>query len=150
MIGYYGCYLFTRDHQVFGVLPPQNLYHTRHMPSPLRTPPWLHSTTLALDAVRLPVGTAPTEVTASDNFDQTAYKRYAKKTQHRSGTPESGQRLLPMGGDNESNNHSEQRDDVSDKRLSSVVYTHYQHSLNSLLDIIDKVCPILWISVARW
>jgi hypothetical protein len=119
------------------------------MPNPLRTPPWLHSTTLAPDAVRLPAGTAPTEVTASDNFDQTAYKKYARKTRDRSGTPESTQWLLPMGGDSESNNYSGQRDNVSDKRLSSVVYTHYQHSLNSLLDIIDKVCPILWISVAR-
>ncbi|TFK77513.1 hypothetical protein BDN72DRAFT_47418 [Pluteus cervinus] len=107
--------------KVFGVAPPQGLYHTRHSPAPSSNTP----------AGRVPGYTnlsdaMSTSVANVRNFNRSAYIRPVKK-HTRPGTSESSRHLLPKGQDvNESVGRT------------SAIYSHYQYSLNSLNDIIDR------------
>jgi len=114
--------------RVFGVAPPQTLYHTRRSPSPSV------GNALAIASNKLVSGwTSPGEthlpVTGQRNPNRSSYQKPKKKEQ-RPSTSDSGQALLPKNrGDSDDY-------DVSHKRLS--VYSHYQESLNSLNDILDR------------
>jgi hypothetical protein len=108
---------------MFGVQPPQTLYHTRHIPRPRdrvqsTTEHPSHSESEAV----LP---------ANRNVNQGAYR--GKHTRHRAGSrSESIQPLL----DREAGNSS------SGSRTSAA-YVHYRYSLDSLGDIIDRVSLFL-------
>jgi hypothetical protein len=85
---------------------------------------------------QLPVSvSADNSPPAPDTITPVAYNftidRKGKKTQ-RPGTAESGQQLLPkLGGDDDGDN---------DPRGSTEVYNSYRESLNSLGDIVARVC----------
>ncbi|KAG6842378.1 hypothetical protein C0991_007508 [Blastosporella zonata] len=115
--------------KVFGVAPPQTLYHTRRSPSPSVTK------AAAITGNKIVSGwTSPGEslppVTGLRNPNRSSYAKPKKTKDGRPGTSESNKALLPK-----------KRDDSREpglRRRSSVVYTHYQESLNSLTDIIDR------------
>ncbi|KAJ6601385.1 hypothetical protein DFH09DRAFT_900576 [Mycena vulgaris] len=102
--------------KVFGVAPPQKLYNAHHGSSPTAS----GSRTVPAS----PGGTPPpTPPSVARNPNQTSYKhRSSRKTSGRPGTGDSGQFLLPN----------------AEPAAGSFVYTHYQHSLNSLHDILDR------------
>ena len=119
--------------QVFGVPPPQTLY-TRPLAS--------HSlcSTAAAYSGTIPAAQTgpPSPVGKNRNPNQAPYK--GKKKHDRPGTSESTQRLLPscISGSFDFDPQSPSSLVIPD------VYTHYQHSLLSLNDIIDRVIvPIL-------
>ena len=103
---------------MFGVQPPQTLYHTRHSPRPNDR---VHYSEREREAV-LP---------ANRNFNQASYlNKDGKQSRHRAS----------------SHSHSESMpllDPVvagsSSGKRASAVYMHYRYSLNSLGDIIDRV-----------
>jgi len=97
--------------KVFGVQPPQTLYHTRQSPS-----------------LSGPIVTAEPWSSPARNPNQSAYTKLMRKT-IRPGTSESSKKLLHDG-----DGHPEQSTSLG----NSNVYTHYQLSLNSLNDIIDR------------
>ncbi|KAF9486370.1 hypothetical protein BDN70DRAFT_821991 [Pholiota conissans] len=137
--------------KVFGVAPPQTLYHTRHCPTPrpLSSGEPTASSNSATGASTpssflgaLPIIPASQSRTAAANnaTNRTAYLpkvRTKTKKGGRPGTAESSKQLLP-------------KDDVADGPATananltpvdprhSFVYSHYQHSLNSLNDILDR------------
>ncbi|KAH8835666.1 hypothetical protein DL96DRAFT_1575129 [Flagelloscypha sp. PMI_526] len=98
--------------KVFGVAPPQTLFHTRHAP---------------VTSIQIPASQAylpsPTR-----NQNQSSYSKKSRRTDSRPGTSDSTEGLIPK-------NFGE---GASRPRRGSVVYNHYQHSLNSLNDIIDR------------
>ncbi|KAI3621973.1 hypothetical protein WG66_015909 [Moniliophthora roreri] len=133
--------------KVFGVAPPQTLYHTRHSPSLSATPASGVSTPRTM--LR---STSGDTVTPAKNINQSSYTAFsnykAKKKSDRPGTADSEEKLLPKDK-NESFNNDKQRDTNHNAfgstsgshrraRGASLVYTHYQHSLNSLNDILDR------------
>ncbi|KAF8167456.1 hypothetical protein B0H34DRAFT_681916 [Crassisporium funariophilum] len=119
--------------KVFGVAPPQTLYHTRHIPPP---------------CIPLPKSSAPSPVAANfmpamdvsplpaqRNPNQSSYVKPKAKKTNRPGTSESNKQLLPKGPG--SFGFDDRTTDPVETR-HSLIYTHYQHSLNSLNDIIDR------------
>jgi hypothetical protein len=116
--------LFNKQQQVFGVAPPQTLYHRPGAPSP------------AEEFSPRPSGTfsrVPPVVASAD----LEHKRLKSKKRRPSST-DSSRRLL---GESEPEVvHSEQGHEISVPVPKHNVYTHYQHSLMSLSSIIDRVC----------
>ncbi|THH19682.1 hypothetical protein EW146_g1519 [Bondarzewia mesenterica] len=126
--------------KMFGVQPPQTLYHTRQSPALAPTRSDSHSPS-SPGRVSLPEHSPHQAVPLSPaspsgrNINQSAYinKGKAKRTQRpsgRSSPTESMQNLLlPQDSDS-----------VSSLRhfSSSSIYMHYRHSLNSLSDILDR------------
>ena len=103
--------------QMFGVQPPQTLYHTRHSPKPT-------------DRVERPSHTEREAVRpAGRNVNQTSYlNKGGKVKRHRAGShSESIIPLLDSAG--------------SPGMHASAVYVHYRYSLDSLSEIIDRVSP---------
>jgi hypothetical protein len=118
--------------KVFGVLPPQVLYHTRCSPSPTHRPASPASPAFGRwTAPPSPISRSRDESQLFErNPNQSPHKSKAKKP-YRPGTPESVQHLLPNRS-SVSFNFEPESMDISD------VYTHYQHSLHSLNDIINR------------
>ena len=112
--------------QVFGVAPPQTLYHTRQCPAPL-----LPSVKVVARGTEL--DDAPQAAQRSLNINKSAYIKPKKHS--RPGTAESSKQLLPKGPQSSG---FDERAAPSDTR-HSVIYNHYQHSLNSLNVILDRV-----------
>ncbi|PPQ72472.1 hypothetical protein CVT24_003095 [Panaeolus cyanescens] len=114
---------------VFGVAPPQTLYHTRHSASPsvsLIRPP--------ADRVAgfIPPASEAELFTIQRNPNRSSYVK-SKKKQERPGTSESNKQLLPKG-----NGFSNFDERFADNMNHTLIYSHYQHSLNSLNDILDR------------
>ncbi|KZT72942.1 hypothetical protein DAEQUDRAFT_554563 [Daedalea quercina L-15889] len=127
--------------KMFGVAPPQVLYHTRQaasspggsgvasVPAPAKM---RHS---PQSSAPQPPGAGPS---SGRNLNQTSYKGKSKKGA-RPGTAESTQPLIDHA-------HADAGDDAWDGggggggKLAAMsdVYLHYRHSLNSLNDIIDR------------
>lgn len=127
--------------QVFGSAPPQNLYRTRHSPST--------SATVLSSAAVHPTSRSPS-VDSQERLRSPHKSKGKKKKDDRPSTAESSKHLLPNKGyvSSESVVGSPHLEDL--KKPS--VYMHYQHSLNSLNDIIDRVsllnssmCHVLFI-----
>ena len=113
--------------QVFGVAPPQGLYSAHHNTSP--TIPGTSSG--AHKAPGSPAHTPPASP-VQRNPNQTPYKR-SKGAGRRPRTGDSGEFLIAG----------------AEPSAGSFVYTHYEHSLNSLHDIIDRVCAECSVRCAR-
>lgn len=114
---------------MFGVAPPQTLFHTRQM---LPTPPSSFPSGLALSAAS--ASTASPPQSPARNPNQSAYSRYQIKAQkrrasQRPGTSESAKALLPFGGGAEGGLH---RAETRGSLDEGDVYVHYRNSLNSL------------------
>ncbi|KAL4070563.1 hypothetical protein J3A83DRAFT_4095012 [Scleroderma citrinum] len=101
--------------KVFGTPPPQTLFHTRQGPS-----------TLPCSQPSSPVALAPV-----CNLNQSAYKG---KSPRRPPPSESLRCLLPAPRTDTSSFLSEYQQTLA----QSSVYLNYHHSLNSLVDIIDR------------
>lgn len=120
--------------QLFGMPPPQTLYHTRHAPA-----------TVARSQPTSPVSSimAPHYISVDDpelprrNPNQSAYTK-GKKT-HRPRTSESTTFLLPTKSPNSPSSPESSQSGFLDVLTQSSVYMHYQHSIASLTDIIDRV-----------
>ncbi|KAG6899576.1 hypothetical protein C0993_009047 [Termitomyces sp. T159_Od127] len=114
--------------KVFGVAPPQTLYHTRRSPSPSV----INAAAIIGQQNSISGWTSPGEsqlpVIGLRNVNRTSYSK--KKSHDRPGTSESDRTLLPRRRD------SSKEPDL--RKRTSAVYTHYQDSLNSLNDIIDR------------
>ena len=119
---------------MFGVQPPQTLYHTRHSPRPKEDDNRVHSTERPShshserEAVLLPA--------ANRNVIQGSYLNKAdgkqqqsrqRASSHSRSQSESMPLLDPVGAGSSSG------------KRTSAVYMHYKYSLNSLSDIIDRV-----------
>lgn|SRR6266446_5157262 len=108
---------------MFGVQPPQTLYHTRHSPRPKGR---VHSTEPPSHSEREAV------LPANQNVIQGSYpNKNGKQSRHRASShsqshSESMPLLDPVVGN-------------SPGKRASAVYMHYRYSLNSLGDIIDRV-----------
>lgn len=129
------------DLQVFGTPPPQVLFHTRQ-----------HRPTVPVSQPTSPTGLNPYVLTldlasTSRNPNQSAYMG---KTINRQGPSDSSRCLLPNHEDTPQSSPSSFAQSFADsypETLSgfqeilaqSSVYLNYQHSLNSLMDIIDRV-----------
>lgn len=115
--------------KMFGVAPPQTLYHTRHGASPSGSLVGLVAPPKSRPAVpgSTPMASPPS---SPKNMNQSPYKLKSRKDD-RTGSSESLTHLL--GGDEATSSRTRLRG-----RSGSLVYTHYQHSLNSLVDIIDR------------
>lgn len=117
--------------KLFGIPPPQTLYHTRQAPA-----------TMARSQPASPVSSfmTPTYVPANApgfsrrNPNQSAYMK-GKKV-HRPGTSESTTFLLPFK--TSSSPEPDQTSGYLDTLVQSSVYMNYQHSIASLTDIIDR------------
>lgn len=107
---------------MFGVAPPQTLYHTRSNAPPT------HSSSYSTSAATFPSAPSSPSSPSARNPNQSAYTRNkVKKGHNRPGTADSAEPLISSHGNG---------------RLSSgfsEIYEHYRHSLNSLNDIIDRV-----------
>ncbi|KAJ6523635.1 hypothetical protein B0H19DRAFT_651565 [Mycena capillaripes] len=103
--------------KVFGVAPPQKLYNAQYVPTASG------SGSGARTVPTSPADTPPTTppATYGRNPNQTPYKRKSTRRE-RPSTADSDQLLLPN----------------AEPSAGSFVYTHYQHSLNSLHDILDR------------
>ncbi|KDR85623.1 hypothetical protein GALMADRAFT_234605 [Galerina marginata CBS 339.88] len=119
--------------KVFGVAPPQTLYHTRHCPSPTSLPPAKSLPPLPPVSPITPISPATTTQRIT-NFNRSAYIKPKTKKNGRPGTSESSKQLLPKGSEIPG---FDERTANADAR-HSLMYNHYQHSLNSLNDIIDR------------
>ncbi|KAJ7897361.1 hypothetical protein B0H14DRAFT_2677963 [Mycena olivaceomarginata] len=112
--------------KVFGVAPPQKLYSARGMSGSSAS----SSPSGTMRSTEPPVSPATTSGTftlpAGRNPNQAPYKNHKQhsgsRRGQRPGTADSDQALLPN----------------AEPSAGSFVYTHYQHSLNSLHDIIDR------------
>ncbi|EDR15868.1 uncharacterized protein LACBIDRAFT_291737 [Laccaria bicolor S238N-H82] len=115
--------------KVFGIAPPQTLYHTRHSPSPsVPTTPIIHNEAFFGHSI-------PEATTSQRNINRSSYTKTARKSS-RPGTSESSKRLLPKGpGSSEYDDVTRQSDNYPGS--NSLLYQHYQHSLQSLNDILD-------------
>ncbi|KAH9858272.1 hypothetical protein C2E23DRAFT_803328 [Lenzites betulinus] len=111
--------------KMFGVAPPQTLYHTR-------APTSSSSSSLSANP-KPPSPRAPPRSPSAPAFrltpSESAPKPKSKKKSRRPGTADSAQPL--MGSDSQDYNF------LADAARSSV-YMHYRHSLNSLNDIMDR------------
>jgi len=112
--------------KVFGVAPPQTLYHTRQCSSPLllvskSEPPGFGTYSFPTPSL-LP----------QQNHNRSVYRKHKPKKNGRPGTSESNIQLLPQ--------EHQSSDDLLNTSESkhSVIYNHYQHSLRSLHDILDR------------
>ncbi|KAG5341650.1 hypothetical protein C0989_008408 [Termitomyces sp. Mn162] len=115
--------------KVFGVAPPQTLYHTRRSPSPSVA----NSAAIIGQQKSISGWTSPGEtqlpVIGLRNVNRSSYSK-KKIDDNRSRTSESDKMLLLKPCD------SSKKPDL--RRRTSAVYLHYQDSLNSLNDIIDR------------
>jgi hypothetical protein len=109
--------------QMFGVQPPQTLYHTRHSPRPTdRVLSTERPSRAEREAVRRPVGR---------NVNQTSYlNKGGTVKRHRAGSH--SESIIPL---------LESEAPGSPGKRASPVYMHYRYSLNSLSEIIDRVSP---------
>lgn len=105
--------------KVFGVAPPQTLYHTRQGPVPARV---VARGTVLDDAPQV----------AQRNVNKAAYNK--PKKNNRPGTAESSKQLLPKGPGSLGFDEPA----ASPNTRHSLIYNHYQHSLNSLNVILDR------------
>ncbi|KAJ2923857.1 hypothetical protein H1R20_g13237, partial [Candolleomyces eurysporus] len=154
--------------KVFGVAPPQSLYHTRgHTPSP--SLPSL--TPMAAKTLGNPSAFIPASEAAyfTRNPNRSSYEKSGssnRKLRRRPGTSESNKQLIPKGRRSSStaslsfgsipagygldDQVSQSRDIFQDLKagtppkqakresVGSAIYNHYQHSLRSLNDILDR------------
>ncbi|RXW24582.1 hypothetical protein EST38_g1299 [Candolleomyces aberdarensis] len=154
--------------KVFGVAPPQSLYHTRgHTPSP--SLPSL--TPMAVKTLGNPSALIPTSEAAyfTRNSNRSSYEKSgsnSRKLRRRPDTSESNKQLIPKGRRSSStaslsfgsipagygldDQVSQNRDIFQDSKagtppkhakresVGSAIYNHYQHSLRSLNDILDR------------
>ncbi|KAF8841945.1 hypothetical protein BDN67DRAFT_966459 [Paxillus ammoniavirescens] len=121
--------------RVFGTPPPQTLFHTRQGRPSL---PHSQPTSPTIPSSSTPFTVSPDVPSGSRNLNQSAYK--GKRT-HRPGTSDSSRFLLPANaGDSPSisGSFSDSFSNYQDILALSSVYLNYQHSLNSLVDIIDR------------
>ncbi|KAG2155645.1 hypothetical protein DEU56DRAFT_724449 [Suillus clintonianus] len=117
--------------KLFGIPPPQTLYHTRHAPA-----------TVARSQPTSPVASpmTPTYIPANGpgfsqrNPNQSAYMK-GKKSHHRPGTSDSTTFLIPF----KPSSPEPQTSGFLDTLVQSSVYMNYQHSIASLTDIIERV-----------
>ena len=130
---------------MFGVPPPQTLYHTRHSPAVTpHSPPSSARFSVASDLPSPSLGDVPASPTGR-NINQSAYinKGKGRRSSHRPGhssPSESMQNLLIHNADYTlSGSPSSPSASLSLDRRASSIYMHYRHSLNSLNDIIDRV-----------
>jgi len=116
--------------KLFGMPPPQTLYHTRHAPATVaRSQP-----TSPVSSVMIPhYLSVDGPVIPGRNPNQTAYMK-GKKT-HRPGTSESTTFLLPFKSPNSPESPPS---GYMDTLTRSSVYMNYQHSIASLTDIIER------------
>ncbi|KAI0375475.1 hypothetical protein BV20DRAFT_960642 [Pilatotrama ljubarskyi] len=107
--------------KMFGVAPPQTLYHTRA--------PTSSSSSLSANSKAPPSPRASPRSPSSPafRFTQSGSGSKPKKKNARPGTSDSSKPLIGDSADS----------DLLDPARSSV-YMHYRHSLNSLNDIIDR------------
>ncbi|KAF6754301.1 hypothetical protein DFP72DRAFT_1068752 [Ephemerocybe angulata] len=155
--------------KVFGVAPPQTLYHTRgHTPSPsLPSMAPVAGKTLGNPSAFIPASDAMyfTRNPNRSSYDKSSAnsKLSRRRTNGRPSTAESSKQLIPkgrrsssttsfnFGGSPPTNAYEDQSrySCVSTARsgpsyphdqplAASAVYNHYQHSLNSLNDILDR------------
>ncbi|KAG5643129.1 hypothetical protein DXG03_001519 [Asterophora parasitica] len=122
--------------KVFGVAPPQTLYHTRRSPSPSISGTAAHAVTghKMISGWTSP-GESPPPITGLRNPNRSTYSNYtkhksSKSKDNRPSTSESNKALLPK-------NSADYGYGTLRKRTSAV-YSHYEESLNSLHDIIDR------------
>lgn len=110
--------LLTIVRKVFGVAPPQTLYHTRKpdSPRPLSLGP-ASTSTLNIDAPPSIIPLDPLSFFIAQGFGQKG------KKPRRSATPDSSRALISR----------------TDTNNSIDIYTNYQASLNSLIEIVDNV-----------
>ncbi|KIJ66357.1 hypothetical protein HYDPIDRAFT_26714 [Hydnomerulius pinastri MD-312] len=120
--------------RVFGTPPPQTLFHTRQGRSTL---PHSQPASPTLPSPTIPFVLSIDGPSNTRNLNQSAYK--GKKT-HRPGTSDSSRHLLPFkfGQSPTGSSFSESFSGYNDILATSSVYLNYQHSLNSLVDIIDR------------
>lgn len=123
---------------MFGAQPPQALYHTRQLPSPSCPN---DSSRSAGASPRSPSDLSPHR-DAMRNRNQSAYTK--KKKSRRDEvllTAYSDRSLVPSDAQSyrDSLRFVNPNDDDDDRSSWHSVYTHYQHSLNSLHDIIQRV-----------
>ncbi|KIL71613.1 hypothetical protein M378DRAFT_6328 [Amanita muscaria Koide BX008] len=108
--------------KVFGVAPPQTLYHTRHIPAP------------PLPGI---IMLKPYMARVERNPNRTAYTKHRSRKGARSRSTDSMEGLLTKDG-NAWNHDTVESSPVSTRTKRSRIYTNYEHSLNSLHDILDK------------
>lgn len=116
--------------KLFGIPPPQTLYHTRHAPA-----------TVARSQPTSPVASpmTPTYIPVNGpgfsqrNPNQSAYMK-GKKSHHRPGTSDSTTFLIPF----KPSSPEPQTSGYLDTLVQSSVYMNYQHSIASLTDIIER------------
>ncbi|KAK0466294.1 uncharacterized protein EV420DRAFT_820664 [Desarmillaria tabescens] len=122
--------------KMFGVAPPQTLYHTRHGASPSGSLVGLGAPPKPRPAIpgSSPMASPPS---SPKNMNQSPYKNKTRK-EDRPGSSESLTHLLSKGSDQFDVNEGPSSRIRLRGRSGSLVYTHYQHSLNSLVDIIDR------------
>ncbi|KAI0094493.1 hypothetical protein BDY19DRAFT_23212 [Irpex rosettiformis] len=121
--------------KMFGIAPPQTLYHTRAAPSSaggvhasLSNPPSSSSNNNNKPHRSSSYSPVSPQDYMFKNLNQSAYTRNkAKRKSNRPGTAESSEPLMNGFGE-----------DSHPKFGFSEVYEHYRHSLNSLNDIIDR------------
>ncbi|PFH52321.1 hypothetical protein AMATHDRAFT_2323 [Amanita thiersii Skay4041] len=122
--------------KVFGVAPPQTLYHTRHSPSPSVFP--------LIDSGYKSQKSSPTNVASQKNPNRSAYIKSKPKKLDRPETSESSKRLLSQDTSESPISPTMMWSALTTNTTTtatarrSLVYTHYQHSLNSLSDILDR------------
>ena len=112
--------------------PPQTLYRTRNSPSPIQGPAQVIPTKTSLAARASGLNQsieAPFWGKDWPTYDQL-------KGKHRSDSFASDQPLLP---NIPTDDFEISISPMASSKRSSDVYSHYQHSLNSLHDIIDRV-----------
>jgi hypothetical protein len=105
--------------QMFGVQPPQTLYHTRH------------SSNRAQSTERSSPPEREASVSAGRNVNQSPYLiKGSKQSKHRRDLSQS-ESIRPLLDSEEAGSSSGKR--------GSVIYMHYRSSLDSLSRIIDRV-----------
>lgn len=105
--------------KMFGVQPPQTLYHTRHCP---KSTDRVHSTERPSHTEREAVRPA------GRNVNQTSYlNKVGKLKRHRAGSH--SESLIPL---------LDSEAPGSPGKRASAVYVHYRYSLDSLSEIIDR------------
>ncbi|TFK26722.1 hypothetical protein FA15DRAFT_667211 [Coprinopsis marcescibilis] len=135
--------------KVFGVAPPQTLYHTRHSPSPS-----LPNATIAFATAPKTLGNPSAFIPSSEavyftkNPNRSSYQKPKNKKNNRPSTADSSKALLPKG--RRSSSGFDETSPVAEtfnafapsgsynNGRGSEIYNHYQHSFNSLNDILDR------------
>lgn len=119
---------------MFGVAPPQTLYHTRAAPSSAGVLSSAAGPSSPAKQHRSSSYSPSSPQGSPRNANQSAYTRNkVKKKGTRPGTADSAEPLMNDLGE-----------DGQHKFGFSEVYEHYRHSLNSLNDIIDRVCAVIF------